>query len=158
MQGWQQVRQNENIDLLVWWQYLVKAGIKKLAIDRSKVLKRQRIGQLKMMQIKQAFLTRQVSSNAHAPTELSVINLRIAAWYENESQKINLLSRAQDINLDEKVRIYHHSLHATFMKRSTITRLVTEKGEIDGHAACAEALEENVANHLLPEAPLDRAA
>ena len=61
MQGWQQVRQNENIDLLVWWQYLVKAGIKKLAIDRSKVLKRQRIGQLKMMQIKQGFLTRQVS-------------------------------------------------------------------------------------------------
>ena len=44
------------------------------------------------------------------------------------------------------------------MKRSTITRLVTEKGEIDGHAACAEALEDNVANHLLPEAPLDRAA
>ena len=38
MQGWQQVRQNENIDLLVWWQYLVKTGIKKLALDRSKEL------------------------------------------------------------------------------------------------------------------------
>ena len=81
-----------------------------------------------MIQIKQTFLTRQVSSDAHVLTELSVINLLITAWYENESQKIILISRARDINLDEKVRIYHQSLHATFMKRSTITKLVTEKG------------------------------
>ena len=70
-----------------------------------------------MIQIKQAFLTRQVSSDGHALTELSVINLLITAWYENELQKIILISRARDINLDKKVRIYNHSLHATFKKR-----------------------------------------
>ena len=48
MQGWQQVRQNENIDLLVWWQYLVKTGIKKLALDRSKELKRRVKARMRM--------------------------------------------------------------------------------------------------------------
>ena len=43
------------------------------------------------------------------------------------------------------------------MKRPTITKLATERGEINGHPACAEALEGKEANHLLPEAPLDRA-
>ena len=81
MIGWQQVRQNENINLLASWQYLIRTGIKNLAVDRSKVLRRQRIWQLKMMQIKHAFLTRQVSTNVHALTELSIINLCIAAWY-----------------------------------------------------------------------------
>ena len=136
----------------------VKTGIKKLAQDRGRFLKRLCIGQLKMMQITQAFLTNQVSTAAHALTKLSIINLRIAAWYENKSQRIALLSRSEDINNDGKVRIYHPSLHATFMRKSIIIRLETEEGIINGHEACAEALEKNVADYLLPEAPLNRAA
>ena len=60
--------------------------------------------------------------------------------------------------MNEKVRIYHHGLHAQFRKRSSITMLETETGIKNGHDECAKALEENVAKHLLNPAHLDPAA
>ena len=83
------------------------------------------------------------------------VNISISKWYETESKNINLFSLAQDINLNEKVRIFPHGLHKKFQKRSTIMQLTTPNGTVEGHSACAKALEENVENHLLNPAPLD---
>merc|ERR1712004_446651 len=78
--------------------------------------------------------------------------------YQQESEKIILLSRAHDINLNEKVRIYHHDLHRKFKQKSAILKLQTPSGIVEGHDACADAVEKSVADHLLHPANLDPAA
>ena len=84
-----------------------------------------------------------------------MINLQISAWYEKESEKIKIMSRSDDINHSEKVRIFHHDQHFHFRKISSILKLMTPQGEVEGHEACASALEANVADHLLNPALLD---
>ena len=44
----------------------------------------------------------------------------------------------------KKVRIYHHELHAKHIKKSSILKLVTENGTIEGHDECAKYLEKAV--------------
>ena len=39
------------------------------------------------------------------------VNISISKWYETESENIKFFSRAQDINLNKKVRIFHLGLH-----------------------------------------------
>ena len=157
MLGWQQIKA-EGVDLLMWWQLIVKKGIKEIAQVRGKELKKQRMGQLNLLNIRQAYLTEKVSCNqTNHLIELNVMNLKITEWYENESKAINLMARTQDTTMNEKVRIYHHGLHPQFRKRSSITRLETETGIKEGHNECAKALEDNVAKHLLNPAHLDPA-
>ena len=80
------------------------------------------------MKLKQSShsLTSQVSDgDMTLLTELTEINIRISLWYEAESDAIFLLSRSEDINLGEKVCIYHHGLHKSLKKISTILKLST---------------------------------
>ena len=88
-------------------------------------------------------------------TELKLVNLLISEWYQQESSAIHLLSRSNDLNLNEKVRIYHHDQHQQFIKRSSILQLQTPAGLVSGHLECAKALEDNVTDHLTNEADLD---
>ena len=53
------------------------------------------------------------------------------------------------------VRIYHHGQHKQFRKRSSILKLMTPDGIVEGHQACAAALEANVVSHLLTPALLN---
>ena len=84
-----------------------------------------------------------------------MVNILISEWYVNESNNIIILSRSNDMNLNEKVRVYHHGQHLQFRKRSSILQLQTPKGIVSGHSDCAEALENNVFNHLTNTADLD---
>ena len=65
------------------------------------------------------------------------------------------MSRSNDVNLNEKVRIYHHGQHLQFRKRSSILKLQTPQGIVEGHSECAKALESNVSDHLSNPALLD---
>ena len=108
-----------------------------------------------MLRLKQAFFTARMQNNIQgSQTELAVINAKISNWYKNESEKISLMSRQADLNQSEKVRIYHHNQHQQFRKRSSILQLETPMGLVEGHEACARALEANVAEHLLKPADL----
>ena len=103
MLGWQQIK-SEGVDLLMWWQLIVKKGIKQIAQVRGKELKKQRMGQLNLLNIRQAYLTEKVSCNqTNHLIELNVMNLKITEWYENESKAINLMARTQDTTMNEKV-------------------------------------------------------
>ena len=94
-----------------------KGGIKLLDKSRGRELKKQRIGQLNAMKLKQSYLTSQVSNgDMTLLIELTDFNIRISLWYEAKSDAIVLLSRSQDIHLGEKVRIYYHGLHKSFQK------------------------------------------
>ena len=53
---------NSGIDVPIWWEYMVKTGIKELARERGLEIKIQRIGQLNVQKIRQAYLTTKVNN------------------------------------------------------------------------------------------------
>ena len=156
--GWLQVKE-AGVNLISWWQLMVKPGIRNLAKARTTELKKQRRSALNLLCVRQAYLGGKVRGGDFSSLgQLAEVNLRICKWYEEESQKIILLSRSEDINTNEKVRIYHHALHRKHINRSSILKLETPTGIVEGQDNCARALEENVAAHLLHAAPLDLGA
>ena len=147
---------DDGAEVLLWWEYLVKGGIKQIAIQRGKELKKLNLGRLNMLKLRQINLTSRVNSNVpNLLTELTMVNLLISEWYEQESSAITLMSRSKDLNLNEKVRIFHHGQHHQFRKRSSILKLQTPNGIVQGHEECARALENNVSMHLLNPADLN---
>ena len=59
---------------------------------------------------------------------------------------------------EEKVRIYHHDLHRKRIKKSFILKLETAGGTLEGHAPCADYLEQTVEELLLHPVQLSQAA
>ena len=60
--------------------------------------------------------------------------------------------------MSEKVRIFHHDLHKKHIKRSSIIKLQTDSGLLEGHSECAEFLESQVGDLLLQLHPADQDA
>ena len=82
---------------------------------------------LNLLMMRQSFLTRKVhSGEAGWLTSLKEVQLRIEDWFEAELQKVKYQSRVEDIQISEKVRIFHHEIHQKNRKRSTILRLETD--------------------------------
>ena len=90
--------------------------------------------------------------------QLRTVQQEINEWYENESQKILIQSRLDDIQESEKVRIFHHEQHQKRIKRSAILRLKPGNELLEGHSKCAEYLENQVAELLSYDAVLDPVA
>ena len=67
-------------------------------------------------------------------------------------------SRVDDIQCSEKVRIYHHELHRKQIQRSSILKLTTQKGVLEGHTACSDFLQKSVEDLLLNPAQLYQAS
>ena len=67
---------------------MFKSGVKYLAMQCGKEMKKERLGILNMLKLKQAYFTIQVQGNIiNSLTELLVINGRIAEWYKSEPKK-----------------------------------------------------------------------
>ena len=47
-------------NLMIWWESMFKGGVKFLAIQRGKELKKEKLGVLNMLKLKQAYFTSQV--------------------------------------------------------------------------------------------------
>ena len=147
------------LDTLPWWEVVVKPGIKKLLIQRGKELNKDRSGQLNLLLLKQGyFVSKLQGGDTSRLSDLKQVQLEIQRWYEIESEKVKLQSRADEMNSSEKVRIYHHELHAKHIRRSSILKLKTENGTLEGHDACARYLEKAVGDLLLHPANLDTTA
>ena len=82
----------------------------------------------------------------------------VEKWYNDESIKIILQTQINDLDTLGKNRNYHHSLYQKSCKKSSILRLQTDVGLIEGDKACAEYLVQSVASHLLQTANLDHVA
>ena len=158
MADWKEIK-DLGLEVLQWWELVVKPGIKKLAIQRSKELNRDKRGQLNLLLIQQAYLANKLQQGEfHRLAELRFIQLEIVQWYRQESEKVLLQSRSDEISMNEKVRIYHHDLRKKHLKRSSILKLQTEHGLIEGHDQCAAYLEGQVGDLLLHPAPIDQPA
>ena len=80
--------------------------------------------------------------------ELKKVHMQIEEWYTKECSKIKYQSQAAEHQTDEKVRGYHHDLHRKRLKKTSILKLETSSGLLEGHSACAEHLEQMVEDLL----------
>ena len=164
MISWQRVRDfqcrdDRQLGILFWWENLVKPGIKKIAIQRSKEINLARRGELNLLLLRQIYLTRKLQhGQSHRLGELLSVHLLIETWYRKESEKVQHQSRVDEYQNNEKSSIYHHELHKKSIKKSSILKLQTEAGIIEGHAACASFLEQSVEDLLLHPGQLDHVA
>ena len=61
----------------------------------------------------------------------------------------------QEFQESERSTIYHHEIHKKIIRRTSILKLQTEHGVIEGHDECASFLEQTVEDLLLHPAQLD---
>ena len=58
--GWINIK-SLGLDVLVWWENIVKPGIKKLAQTRSREISKQVKGELNLFRLRQIYLNRKLS-------------------------------------------------------------------------------------------------
>ena len=71
---------------------------------------------------------------------------------------IQIQSRKREFSTTECTRIYHHELHKQFIKRSSILKLDTDEGLLEGHNKCSTYLHKKVQELLAHPAELDTCA
>ena len=128
-------------------------------MERGKEMTRERRGQLNLLLLRQAYLVAKLQSgNLSKLAELKSVQNEIQLWHEKECEKIKLQAKAEEIDSSENVRIYHHELHAKKIRKSSILKLKTEIGTLEGHDSCVKYLENAVGDLLLHPAVLSEAA
>ena len=109
--SWSEIRK-AGLDIMSWWELIVKPGIRRLLIERGKEMNTERSGQLNLLFLRQAYLVRKLQSGEQGRlSELKSIHLKLQFFYAHKSEKIRLPSKANGINSSENVRVYHHELH-----------------------------------------------
>ena len=151
------------LPVMSWWEIIVKPGVKKIAMNRSKEINRERKGELNLLLLRQAYLIKKIQhSNMQAwanwQAQLLSIQDQIQAWYSRLAEKVKHQSRVDEFQLSEQTRIYHHELHKKHIKKSSILKLQTGDILLEGHDACSEYLETVVSDLLLNPAELDSSA
>ena len=158
MVEWNNVKEG-GVDILLWWDLLVKPGVKKLLINRGKEIKQERLGALNLLLLRQSYLVRKVQHGEGGRlSELKQVQAAIQQWHAQECEKVKIHSRSEELNTPESVRTYHHELHSQHIKKSSILKLQTENGLLLGHEACTEYLENAVDDILTKPANLNQAA
>ena len=158
MEDWKMVRE-QGLGVLEWWELVVKPGVRKLAMKRNKEINWERRGELNMLMLRQSYLASKMQCGERQRLgELKLVQKDIQAWYQREGEKLLLQARTDEVALGEKVRLYHHELHKKQVKKSSILRLQTEHGLLEGHTPCAEYLESEVEHLLLQPHPVDQVA
>ena len=155
MVSWESLR-GYGLDTLVWWEKIVKPGIRKLGIKRSKQLNKEKRDFLNLLTLRQCYLSRKIQLGlTNYLSELKCVHMQIEKWYQKESEKIQLQSRVKEFQNSEKTTIYHHELHKRTIKRNAILKLQVGQDIIEGHNLCASHLEKSVEDLLLHPAGLD---
>ena len=155
---WLEIKDN-GLQILKWWEIIVKPGIKRIAKTRSKEINKRKRCQLNLLLLRQTYLVGKVQGGVQGMLgELRHVQTCITEWYEGESQKIVLQSKVDDVQTSEKVRIFHHEIHKKLLKKSSILKLDTSEGIKEGHHACSLYLTQELENLLSNPANLDKQA
>ena len=82
------------------------------------------------------YLTKKMrEGHTYKLSELNTVHLLIEQWYNKESEKVQHQSRVKEFQSSEQTSIYHHELHKKMLKRTSILKLQTEEGLLEGHDA-----------------------
>ena len=142
------------INISFLWEEIIKKEIRSIAIERGREITWEKRGELNLLFLRMNYLARALQKgDLSVLSSLKTIQKLIVEWYEKESQKIILQSKSNECEMNEKVRIYHHSLHAKTIRKGSILKLQTERGLLTGHQECANYLEDQVQTLLLNKHP-----
>ena len=115
------------VPVLNWWEGMVKPGIKRIAINRSREINKESREELNLLLLRQGYLTKKIQKgNVGKLTELKSVHIMINQWYDKSCEKVKQQSRVDEITQSEKVRIYHHELHQKYIQGSSILKLQTK--------------------------------
>ena len=164
MKIWNDVKDSSNIPLLIWWEEIIKPGIKKLLQERGKEIRQERNGILNILLLKQTYLVKRIqqinrtvgserNGRSEVLAELREAQMEIENWYLKESERVIIQAKIHEIDSNEKVRIYHHENHRRHIRKSAINKLDTEQGILEGHDKCKTYLENKI-EALLGIAPV----
>ena len=148
MGEWEEVLK-EGLPVMSWWEMIVKPGVRKIAMDRSKELNRDRRAELNLLLLRQAYLLRKIQHSSmyswgNWQADLIKVQHQIQAWYSRLAEKVKHQSCVDEFQVSEKTRIYHHEIHKKHIEKSAILKLQGETGLLEGHDACAEYLERSI--------------
>ena len=150
---WEEARTASEIPTLAWWEGTVKPGVRNLLKWRGREMKKDKLGSLNLLLLRQSYLVKKLQEvgrnietrGGQLLGELRAVQVDIRQWYREESEKIKIQAKTDDINSSENVRIYHHSNNQKHIKQSAILKLETENGtHLDGHQACMDYIQDNV--------------
>ena len=66
IEKWEEFRR-EGLSVISWWEMIVKPGVRKITMDRSKELNRERRGELNLLILRQAYQIKKIQhSNMQA--------------------------------------------------------------------------------------------
>ena len=153
IEQWEKVKNNGNMDngdeMIRWWEFLVKPGIRKIALERTKEINSSKREFLNLLLIRQAYVTKKLRQGQSSILgELLHIHGLIETWYQDEAKKVQFQSKLNEFQLSEKTSLYHHELHKDVIKKTSILQLSTPDGIISGHEVCAKYLESSVSELL----------
>ena len=126
MKEWEEVR-GFGVPILTWWEVMVKPGIRKLALERTKEVNKERRSHLNLLMMRQSYLSRKIqqgSTDRGSLAALKETQLRIRDWFSKEVEKVKHQSRVDDVQNSEKVQIYDYEFHKKHIKGSVIIKLV----------------------------------
>ena len=111
MSDWKNIKAF-GMDTLLWWEVMVKPGIKKLGMQRGRQMSKDSRSELNLLLVRQAYLNKKVKlGQTNLLVQLNNVHSLIQGWYEKQCEKIKIQSRRDEFQESEKVTIYHHELH-----------------------------------------------
>ena len=101
MESWEKVK-SFGLDVIQWWELIVKPGVKQLTIQRSKEINKVRRGEINLLFLRQAYLTRKLQQGeTRRLSELRAVQGLIQQWYCRENEKIKHQSRVSEFQDSE---------------------------------------------------------
>ena len=139
------------VNVLLWWESLVKPGIIEIAIQRKRKIKENSMQCINLLNMLQGQYTSNLLKGIEGSYEnLIKINQEIQEWYQLKCQIAVQQFKHDEICQSEKIRIYHLAENKRILKRTSMVKIIDEDDVTHmGHAAVVSVIENNVANHLL---------
>ena len=89
-----------------WWELVVKPGLKHLLIQRGKEMNKEKSGYLNLLLLKQAYHVQKLQrGDSTRLASQKLVQAEVQLWYEQESEKVTLQSRFDELDSSENVRI-----------------------------------------------------
>ena len=98
---------SNSIDVLQWWELLVKPGVLRLGLEHSKEVNKEKREALNLLLRRQMYLTKKIKDGVtYKLGELKTVHLLIEQWYSKESEKVQHQSRVREFQVAEQTSIY----------------------------------------------------
>jgi len=110
---WTNSKIQTGINVSDWWE-----------IERSLELSKEKLSELNLLEIRQSYLVRKIQSGQMKHLhDLYLVQSNIDQWHKIACEKIKLISKCDEVSLNENFIVYHHELHKRHIKRTSTLKL-----------------------------------